>query len=344
MPDTSQNYGVVAHAAHDVRVDELPTPTPQPHEAIIEIAYGGICGSDLGYWTKGAAGQSILKSPMLLGHEVSGTVVSAAQDGSGPAVGTPVTVHPATWNGTWPDGHNNLASDGTYLGSAARHPHTDGAFARFVALPTHMLRPLPQGLDLKTAALAEPAAVAWHAVNRAGDLTGKSVLVIGSGPIGSLIVAVARRAGAAHITATDVHSTALNTAQAVGADATLLASDNEAIAAVAADVVFESSGNQFGLAAAIAGAKPAGTVVLVGLLPPGDQPAPVALATVKELTLVGSFRFVHEIDDVITALADGSLPIAPVITHVVHARDAVSGLEQALDASQSCKVLLDFTH
>src|SRR6185437_345392 len=93
--------------------------------------------------------------------------------------------------------------------------------------------------------------------------------------------------------------------------------------AVDADVVIESSGNHRGLASAIAGATRGGTVVMVGLLPSGDQPVPVASAITRELRLVGSFRFNGEIDEVIAAIADGSLAIGPIVTHVFPAADAL---------------------
>ena len=185
------NLAVVAHAADDLRVEEVPEPQPGPGEAVVSVAYGGICGSDLHYWTHGAAGLSILREPMVLGHEMSGTVLVAAADGSGPAVGTPVTVHPATHD--------------SYLGSAALLPHTPGVFARRVALPAAMLRPLPDAVSLRSAALCEPAAVAWHGLARAGDVRDRRVLVVGCGPIGALSVAAARALGAAEVVAVDLH-------------------------------------------------------------------------------------------------------------------------------------------
>ncbi|BAS17682.1 uncharacterized zinc-type alcohol dehydrogenase-like protein YdjJ [Arthrobacter sp. Hiyo8] len=122
---------------------------------------------------------------------------------------------------------------------------------------------------MRTAALVEPASVAWHAVARAGDVAGKTALVIGSGPIGALAVAVLKRAGATRIVAVDMHDKPLEIARAVGADEVLKGDDAEAIAAVEADVVIESSGSHFGLASAIKGAVRGGKVVMVGLLPSG---------------------------------------------------------------------------
>lgn len=343
--NTITGPAVVVHGVGDLRIETTEYSAPQPHEAVVDVAYGGICGSDLHYWLHGAAGESILRSPLVLGHEVVGTVVQTAADGSGPAVGTNVAVHPATPGGTgvrYPADRPNLSPGCTYLGSAARFPHTQGAFSRFSVLPARMLRPLPDGLELRAAALAEPASVAWHAVAQAGDLAGKRVLVIGSGPIGSLIVAVAKRAGAAEIIAVDMHEAPLKIATAVGATDTILARDTEAIAAVEADVVLESSGNHRGLASALRGAMRGGRVVMVGLLPTGDQPVPISLAITRELQLVGSFRFNDEIDDVLAALADGSLYVDPVVTDEFPFTKALEAFDLAKDPTKSGKVLISF--
>ena len=146
---------VVAHAAGDLRIENIPLAVPAPDQAVVEVLYGGICGSDLHYWLHGAAGESILKAPLVLGHEISGIVVRAAADGTGPGTGTPVTVHPATpgpgaGDIRYPADRPNLSPGCTYLGSAARYPHTDGAFSRYVNLPVRMLRALPENIDLRS--------------------------------------------------------------------------------------------------------------------------------------------------------------------------------------------------
>ena len=343
IPDTT--VAVIAYAADDIRVDTVTVPDASSDEAIVAVAYGGICGSDLHYWQHGAAGQSVLKAPMRLGHEASGTVVRRAEDGSGPDDGTRVTVHPATPAGTgakYPADRPNLSPGCRYMGSAAQVPHDDGLFIGHVAVPTRMLRVLPEGLDLKIAALAEPASVAWHAVERAAGVSGKTVLVIGTGPIGALIVAVASRAGAALIVAADLEDCALRVARDLGAHRTVDARDREAIAAVEADVTFECSGNHRGLASAVNGTARGGRVVMVGLPAAGDQPVPLSLAITREIDLIGSFRFNSEMDDVIEALADGSLDVAPVITAEYPVEQALDAFALAADASRSSKVLLTF--
>lgn len=338
--------GVVAHGAGDLRVEDLPVRAPTADEAVVKIAYGGVCGSDLHYWTHGAAGESILRTPMVLGHEVSGTVLVPASDGSGPKEGSSVAVHPATPQGDgrtrYPEKSPNLSPLCTYLGSAARLPHCDGAFVRVATLPTRMLRTLPENIDLRTAALIEPASVAWHAVARAGDVRNKKALVMGTGPIGALAVAALRSAGATDIVAVDVHPYALEVAKQVGATSVLLADQVDDIAAVQADVAVEASGNARGLGSALRGVMRGGRVVMVGLLPSGEQPVPISLAISRELELVGSFRFNDEIDAVIQALHEERLQIAPVVTHEFDVDSALDAFAVAKDASASSKVLLRF--
>ncbi|ALX67324.1 alcohol dehydrogenase catalytic domain-containing protein [Microbacterium sp. XT11] len=340
-----ENLAVVAHAADDLRIEDIGAPNPASDEVVVDIAFGGICGSDLHYWRHGAAGASVLREPMVLGHEVSGIVSVAAADGTGPAVGTPVAVHPLTPRGDgvtpWPRERPQLAPASTYLGSAMHLPHTQGAFAQRVVLPARMVHALPSGLDLRTAALAEPGAVAWHAIERAGKIRGRSVAVIGAGPIGQLVASVAVRGGASAVTVTDLERAPREIAQARGI-AGLDARDGEAIAALHADVVVESSGTVPGFAAAVSAATRGGTVVMLGLQRAGDVPAPLATAISRELSLVGSFRFGAEFGEVITALADGSLDVSGIISHVRPAADAIDAFALAADPASSCKVLLDF--
>jgi L-idonate 5-dehydrogenase len=337
---------VVAYGPGDLRIEERPLRKPAADQALIDVVYGGICGSDLHYWRHGSAGESVLRAPMVLGHEVVGTVAAAAADGSGPSAGTRIAVHPATpgpGDGSrYPPDRPNLSPGVTYLGSAAQFPHTDGAFARQVVLPSRMLRPLPESVDWATAALAEPASVAWHAVVRAGALVGRRILVVGAGPIGLLIAAAARHAGADEVIAVDLHDQPLRLARLVGATSTLHARDTEGIADADADVTFESSGTSAGLASAVRATTRGGRVVMVGLLPTGEQPAPISLMITRELDVVGSFRFCDEIDDVIAALDSGVFHPAAVVTHRFGVDQALEAFAMAADSTRSSKVLLDF--
>jgi L-idonate 5-dehydrogenase len=335
---------LVVRKAGDFGVEQIPLREPEPNECVVDMAFGGICGSDLHYVSHGAAGNSILREPMVLGHEVVGVVSREAADGSGPAFGTAVAIHPANAGGpdaVFPPGRPNLSDRGTYLGSAAHLPHTAGAFAERAVFASSMLRELPAGLSLRDAAIVEPAAVSWHAVARAGDVQGKRVAVIGSGAIGALTVAILKRAGAGEIIATDMHDLPLSVATKVGATRTVHAGDADAIAALRADIVFESSGSTRGLDSALRAARAGGRVMMVGLIPPGPQPVELSIAISRELELLGSFRsVVEEMDEVIAALGDGSLDTAAVVTHEFSLDDAAEAFALAADSSRSGKVLL----
>jgi L-idonate 5-dehydrogenase len=359
---TATVRALVVHGAGDVRLEERPAPVPGPGEVAVRVAYGGICGSDLHYWRHGRVGDSRVREPLVLGHEVSGTVaaVGPALDGvwggaPAPEPGTPVAVHPATPCGACPEcraDRRTVCRAVRYLGSAAHLPHVQGGLTDVLVVPAEQAIPLPAGLSLPVAAVAEPAAVAWHAVRRAGDVLGARVLVTGAGPIGLLVVAALRRAGAAEIVVTDVAPEPLERAAAVGAHRTAVVGtapdpeaeqDEDPFAGLDADVAIESSGSPAGLATCLRGARRQGRVVVLGLLPPGDVPFPGNLVVTRELELVGTFRFDGEIHDVLQAFADGSLPAAPVVTHVLPLADAAGALELAGDPRRSGKVLLDLT-
>jgi L-idonate 5-dehydrogenase len=356
-PTTDTVRALVAHGAGDVRVEEHPTPVPGPGEIAVRIAYGGVCGSDLHYWRHGRVGDFYLREPLTLGHEVVGTVLSAGPGvTAAPEPGTPVAVHPATPCGTCPEcrsGRRNVCRAVRYLGSAAHLPHVQGGLVDVLVVPADQVIALPDGLSLLDAAVAEPAAVAWHAVSRAGDVRGARVLVTGAGPIGALVVAALHRAGAAEVVVTDVAAEPLARATAVGATATVVVgpdappvdgrTPDEALTTLEVDVAIESSGSPAGLGTCVRAVRRSGRVVTLGLLPPGDVPFPGNLVVTREIELVGTFRFDHEIHDVLAALADGSLVTGPVVTHVLPVAQAAEALELAGDPRRSGKVLLDLT-
>nr|BFD85736.1 L-idonate 5-dehydrogenase [Streptomyces sp. Xyl84] len=341
----SRMLGCVIHGQGDLRVEELPVPEPGPGQALVAVRYGGVCGSDLHYWRHGAVGDFRLREPMVLGHEVAGTVVSYGPGAGGPAPGTAVAVHPATPCGTCPecaDGRRNVCRDTRYLGSAARFPHVQGGFAARVAVPAAQVRPLPAGLGLRRAALAEPLSVALHALRRAGDVTGRHLLVAGAGPIGCLVVAAARAAGAARVTVTDLLPRALRYASAAGAD-TVVRADDPADPGwpSEADVAVEASGVAAGLDTCLRLVRRGGVVVQLGMLPAGRSPFAGNLVVSREIELRGAFRFDTEFDGALRLLAAGPV-FDELVSAVVPVADAEAAFALAADRARSCKVLLDF--
>jgi L-idonate 5-dehydrogenase len=345
--------GCVIHGQGDLRVDELPVPSAGPGEALVSVRYGGVCGSDLHYWRHGGVGDFRLREPMVLGHEVVGTVVAygagAGAGGDGlPSPGTAVAVHPATPCAECPEctaGRRNVCRDTRYLGSAARTPHVQGGFAAQVVVPVEQLRAVPAGLPLRRAALAEPLSVALHAVRRAGDVSGKHVLVTGAGPIGCLVVAAAKAAGAAWVTVTDLLPRALEYAVAAGADEAVRADDPSASGWPSepseADTAIEASGVAAGLDTCLRLVRRGGVVVQLGMLPPGQSPFAGNLVVSREIELRGAFRFDGEFDDALALLAREPR-FDLLISAVVPLGAAESAFALAADRAESCKVLLDF--
>ncbi len=321
---------------------EWPEVEPGPGDAVVDVAHGGICGSDVHYWQRGEVGESVLRDPMVLGHEVVGTVRHAAADGSGPPVGTPVAVHPAQTCGVCPhcaNGRANLCPELRYLGSAARRPHTQGGFAERLVVPTARLTPVPDGLDLRTAALAEPASVARHALTRlTGGLDGLSVLVTGAGPIGLLTVALAHLGGAAEVVVTDLFPRPLDLALRVGATRAVPAGED----LPPVDVAFESGGSPAALAGALRALRPGGTLVQTGQLPSSGVTAPFHLAVTRELTVTGSSRFAGGMADALSTIAAHRSLFAPIVSAEYSPADAEAALAGAADPAASSKVLLSW--
>ncbi|CAB5239480.1 unannotated protein [freshwater metagenome] len=317
---------------------EIADPQPNADQVRIKIAYVGICGSDLHYYFDGANGAFVVKEPFIPGHELSGTI---DLDPSGQySPGTRVTLHPATFGDSARGIENqpHLWPQGKYLGSASTWPHTQGAMSQYFIAARSMIRELPETLDLRNAALAEPLGVAIHAINVAEGVQGKRILVSGSGPIGLLVIAAAKILGADSITATDILGSALLRAKNAGATSTIQIGKEE-IPENEFDVVFECSAAPVAVSSALVSVRRAGIVVQVGMLGAGPQPIAIAPLVAKEVQLRGSFRFNDEITDAIEMLNENGW-IASVITHEFAKEDVLQAFDVAKDSEQSGKVLV----
>jgi L-idonate 5-dehydrogenase len=335
---------VVVHGADDVRIDERDRPVPGAGEVLLAVEWGGICGSDIAYWKKGASGTASLAHPLVLGHEFAGRIAALGDQVTGLEVGQAVTVHPArpVGDGVLPErlaGRTNLYPRVRYFGSAAFDPHTDGGFSEYRTVHADQIRPLPDGVTTEQGALAEPLAVALHAVGRVPELRGRTVLVNGCGPIGSLVVAAARHRGAGRVIAADLASSSLAVARAMGADETRDLSAGEGLPEDV-DVVFEASGAPAALGPVLRATARGGTLVQVGNLPGTAVPAALGDLVTREITWIGSYRLVEEIDDALRALRDG-LDVTPLITHRFPLERAEEALAVAADPTiGSSKVML----
>jgi L-idonate 5-dehydrogenase len=162
-----------------------------------------------------------IKEPMVLGHEVSGVVDALGSDVTAFHVGQRIAISPSRACGVCrycQQGLHNHCMDMRFYGSAMRFPHVQGAFREILVIDAVQAHAVAAGLSLSEAALAEPLSVGLHAIARAGSVFGKRVLVTGCGPIGALLIAGLRRAGAAHIVAVDIANLPLACALRMGAD------------------------------------------------------------------------------------------------------------------------------
>lgn len=340
---------LVIHAAGDLRVEDVPTPQVLADQLRVRVRFGGICGSDLHYYQHGGFGTVRVKEPMVLGHEVAGVVEEVGPGTSGFAVGDRIAISPSRPCGACrfcQMGLQNHCLDMRYYGSAMRTPHVQGAFRREIVVETSQAHRLADTLSDREGAMAEPLSVALHAVQRAGPLLGKKVLVTGCGPIGALLVVAARRAGAGHIVVTDIGAFPLRSALKVGADQVInVAEQPEALAAFASDkgqfdVLFEASGNERALRGAFDVLRPRGVIVQVGL--GGEVTLPINTIVAKEFDLRGAFRFHEEFAVAVELLNKGLVDVKPLISATVPYRDAGRAFALAADRSQAMKVLLDF--
>ena len=340
---------IVIHQAKDLRIEEISDETPGPGEVLIELATGGICGSDLHYFNHGGFGAVRLKQPMILGHEVSGHVRALGEGVSSLAIGDLVAVSPSRPCGTCgycQRGLHNHCENMRFYGSAMPFPHIQGAFReRLVAMESQCVK--ADGLSAGEAAMAEPLSVCLHATRRAGEILGKKVLVTGSGPIGTLCILAARAAGAAEIIATDLSDEALAYASKVGADRTInMAKDASALDEYKTgkgsfDLLYECSGAAPALAAAIPAMRPRSVIMQLGL--GGDMTLPVQAMTAKEIDLRGSFRFHEEFAIAIRLMQIGSIDVKPLISHTLPLEDALKAFEIASDRSQAMKAQIAFS-
>jgi (R,R)-butanediol dehydrogenase/meso-butanediol dehydrogenase/diacetyl reductase/L-idonate 5-dehydrogenase len=339
----------VLHAAGDLRVEDRPEDILAPDAVRLSFAHGGICGSDLHYLAEGRVGESIVIDPMVLGHEFTGTVLEVGSAVTDLLPGTLVAVNPARPCGTCAycrSGQINLCRAMRYMGSAARRPHEQGGFLERPVVSRRQCVPLPEGADPRLAALAEPYSIALHAVSRGGDLVGKRVLITGAGTIGALCAVAARRAGAAHVTVTDVAMPPLERVLSLGADQVVnVAEDAEGrealVAAQDRDVVLECSGAAAAIELAVGAARPAGRLVQVGFLPADRGMALNAILT-KELELVGSYRFVDEFDQAVADIVSGAVDLSGVITGDFAVTDIAQAFATAADRQRSLKVMVHF--
>lgn len=309
------------HGPRELRVDEVPTPTPRGGEALIRVRALGVCGSDVHYYLDGRIGDDIAPVPFTLGHEFAGEIVALGPEAEGPPIGSRVAVDPAIPCGSCEacrDGNANCCPDVRFPAS----PPVQGALCEFYAHPSHLCVPLPDALAFEEGAMLEPLGVAIHAVALTKIRSGATVAILGAGPIGLLIAQIARHAGARAIYLSEPVPERRALARRVGATSVCDPGARDPVAWIhdatrgrGVDIGIEAAWGAEAVGQAIGMTRPAGRVVLVGIPRDDRCTFPASVARRKGLTILMSRRMKSVYPEAIALVERGHVDVDPLITH-----------------------------
>ncbi|HEX76802.1 MAG TPA: 2,3-butanediol dehydrogenase [Dehalococcoidia bacterium] len=330
------------YGAGDIRVEELPDPTPGPGQVKIQVKWCGICGTDLSEYQHGpmlvpakrphpGTGK---QAPVTLGHEFSGDIVELGEGVTNLGIGERVTVWPLLpcFKCYWclRGRYNECLTLGT-IGLAA-----DGAFANYVIAPSYGVHRLPEEVSYEAGTFAEPLAVVVRACKRGGISLGDTVAITGAGPIGLLALQAARGAGAGRIYVVEPQARRRELALKLGATAAFDPTQVDAGKEIArltdnirANVVMECSGVPAAIQSTLALSGRCAKIVMVGISStPVEFPFDRLLFHEKEITTVQGY--VDEYPAALSLLASGEVVVEPLISARIRLEDIVAGGFEAL--------------
>ena len=344
---TQPDLACTLHGAHDLRLTPQAPRALGPHDVRLRLGAGGICGSDLHYYQHGRVGAFVIREPLIPGHEASGVVAAIGSEVTRVRLGDKVAIDPSHACGVCDycrGGRMNLCRKMVFLGSASIFPHAQGLFASAFVMPERQLTPVTEThVSLGEIACAEPLSVGLHAVQRAGSVFGKRVLVTGGGTIGCMCVIAARLGGASEVVVADIAERALEMARLVGADAVVRSgADKDSAAATFTDrfdIALEAAGAAAALATCLVAVQRGGRIVQVGTLP-AELPFPANSVMARELDYVGAFRANGEFDLAVQAIRTRRVDVRPLISAQLPLSRAQEAFELALDRGRSTKVQL----
>ena len=322
--------------------DDVPEPVPEPGQVLVGVKACGICGSDLHFAAHGAEVMELgdrmgggaatgmrldLNSDVFMGHEFSAEVLEAGPDTETHPPGTLVTSLPVLLSAK---GFEPIVYSNT----------TMGAYAERMLLSAPLLLPIPNGLDLKHAALTEPMAVGLHAVNKSNIAPGETALVLGCGPIGIAIIAALGRRGVETIVASDFSPKRRELASAMGAHRTLDAAQGSPFDTVKPAVVFEAVGVPGIIDDVLLRARPGTRLVVAGVCMQPDTVHPF-FAIAKEINVQFVLAYTSdEFADSLRALAEGEIDVTPLITGEVGLDGVGQAFDDLADPERHCKILV----
>ncbi|MFI1539223.1 zinc-binding dehydrogenase [Streptomyces anandii] len=324
---------VLVRSLDDIVVEKAPAPVPGNDELLVRTAVVGVCGSD----THAAAGHHpFIDLPYHPGHEAVGVVVAAGRAAGDFAPGDRVIVEPNLYCGRCAQcrsGRYNICQELKVFGC-----QTPGALADLFTIPADRAHRVPEGMTDMQAVLVEPLATPVHAVGKAGDLTGRTVAVLGAGPIGLFTLVAARHAGAERIVVTDLRQGKRDRALRLGADAALPA-DASDLAALArtelggpADVVFDCVAREQSMAQATDLIAKGGHIVVVGVGAAGTTPIRLDLVQDREIRIEGTLMYTA--DDyrlALSLISSHSFDTAEIVTATFPLEETAAAFRTSLD-------------
>jgi L-iditol 2-dehydrogenase len=324
---------LVLEAYKKLVYQDVPDPEPAPDEVLVQVQACGICGSDVHGWD-GSTRRRI--PPLIMGHEASGVIAALGEKVQSWRIGDRVTFDSTIYKlDDWYTrrGQYNLSEGRTVLGVSPVDYRRHGAFAEYVTVPQHILYKLPEGVTFNQAAMVEPVAVAFHAVELTPLSLNDSVVVVGTGMIGLCIIQALRLRGC-RIWAVDIDQSRLRLAKTFGADR-CFAADDPAIAATikqqtnrrGADAAFEAVGISDSIKTAISCVRRGATVTLVGNLSPLIE-LPLQAVVTQQLRLQGSCAIAGEYPAVLAMMAAGDIQVDSLLSAAAPLSEGASWFER----------------
>jgi D-xylulose reductase len=326
---------LVLERAHELSLRDIALPdTLGPHDVRIAIHTVGICGSDVHYYTHGAIGPFVVREPMVLGHEASGTVIEVGAAVTTLKPGDRVCMEPGI-----PDPNSRATRLGMYnLDPAVRFwatPPVHGCLTPSVIHPAAFTFKLPDNVSFAEGAMVEPLAVGMHAATKARITPGDLAVVLGAGPIGMVTALAALAGGCSRVVITDVQQPKLDLAATLGpiipvnvARENLRAVIDRLTDGWGADIVFEASGNTAAAAGAIEPLRPGGCIVYVGM-PTEPIRFDIVAAQAKEARIETVFRYAHVYPRAIDLISSGKINLKPLLTDQYEFKRSIEAFEYA---------------
>lgn len=329
---------LVLERQHELALRDIDMPLDVgPGMVRIAIHTVGVCGSDVHYYTHGRIGPFVVDAPMVLGHEASGTVVEVGQGVTHLKVGDRVCMEPGI-----PDPNSRASRLGMYnVDPAVRFwatPPIHGVLTAEVVHPANYTFKLPDNVSFAEGAMVEPFAVGMQAAAKAKITPGDTAVVLGAGPIGTMVALAALAGGCAQVIVADLAQPKLDIAAKYQGiipinirEANIVEKVAELTEGWGADVVFECSGSPKAWETIMNLPRPGGAIVVVGL-PVEPVKVDIAGASTKEVRIENVFRYAHQYDRAIALIASGKVDLKPLISETFEFEDSKAAFDRAVEA------------